>query len=289
MDVKVAYSFIESILTQGFLSLGLKCGDNFIVFKTLTEKEYRNLKYLCPVGDEKLEKIIRLSLSTFMINSENMLINRNDKIEVLKDFYSNLPLMAIKLLLDNITTLHTKYISSLRYFEGFCYTDKSRYLWKTLSNSDPTTCSFSGIEGTENCGMNLVQENWVNINNKFDEEEIYERDFNLSLMISSSMNPKGSKAISISYKNSRDEIEDVRSQIAHYGYDKKRYVEERKASKWSKPIKTREDLVRELEKQIRGEKDHHDLFIEQWVKNKKEWPKKLEIVSLRNRLNIEKS
>jgi hypothetical protein len=269
MGVKSSYVYIENIITQGFLSLGLLYNDNFLVFKTLTEKEYRNLKYLCSNKDSASERMYRLALSTFMVNGDNMLVDRNSKINELKSFYGSLPLEAVNRIVTEVTNLHTRYIKSLKYFEGFCYTDKSRYLWKILNNGNPTSTEFSGIEGTKNCGMNLVQENWININNRLDEEEEYDKDLNLSLMVSSSMNPKGSKSVSISHKTNKDELASVRSQIAHYGYDKKRYIEERKSSKWAKPIITKEDLVRELEKQVKGEKDYHDLFIEKWITEQK--------------------
>jgi len=270
MEASIAYPDLEKILRQGFLSLGLNYEGTNIVFKTLTEKELRNLAFYTTIANDKAINQYRMAFSTFMVDSDNILIDRNKKINELKDFYTSLPSGVYEEFFLKIVKLSQRYIEVLKFFEGFCYTDNSRYIWRVLNNGDPTKTFFTGIEGTDICGMNNVQENWISINKKLDEEELYEQEFNLSLMITSSMNSSGARSISVEHKNNRNELLDVRAQIVKYGYDKKRYIEEHKKSIWAQPIKTKEDLVRELNRQMSGEKDVHDRFMEYWIKKQKE-------------------
>jgi hypothetical protein len=118
--------------------------------------------------------------------------------------------------------------------------------------------------------MNSVQENWTIINKRLDDEDAYGRDLNFALLVASSMNPKGTKVISRNYDFHRKELEELREDIAKYGYDRKRVEEQKKEALWTAPIKSREDLVRELYRQMSGKKDKHDLFIEAWIKQQRD-------------------
>jgi hypothetical protein len=118
-------------------------------------------------------------------------------------------------------------------------------------------------------GVNAVQENWIVINKRLDEEDVYDRELNLSLMVASAMNPKGTKVISRNHDFHKRELEELREDIAKYGYDRKRVEEQQEKAAWTAPIKSREDLVRELYRQMSGKKDRHDLFIDEWIKQQK--------------------
>lgn len=270
MDVQEAYYDLEQIVTQGFLCFGMVIGDNYFIYKTLTDKEYKNIKYYTPDDNESLFILYRLCFGTFMINGNNYVLDRERKIGELKDFYSKMQNVLATVILDNMKKVQNRYLKSLDYFEGFCYTSRSRYLWKILNRSNPVSQDFHGLKGLKYLGLNSVQENWILINNQLDKEDEYETQFHLATMIASSQNPKGAKTVSKNYEFKKNEQQQVRESIAKYGYDKKRIEEEKKQSKWSAPIKTNEDLVRELNRQMSGEKDQHDLFIEQWIRMQKE-------------------
>jgi hypothetical protein len=251
------------------MPLGLCLDDNYIVFKTLNENEYKLLKYYTDISDNAKVLLYKLALSTFMINGNNVLNNRTENVPDLFSFYESLPYKALYLINEELDKVYAEYIDSLKYFEGFCYTDKSEYLWKVLNKNNPIDNDYFGITGCKTLGLNSAQENWIIINQKLDNEEQYEQQFHLSVLVASSFNPKGAKSISREFESKKQELEDVRVVIAEYGYDKKRQEEEKKTSKWTAPIRTKEDLVRELNRQMRGEKDNHDIFINNWINKQK--------------------
>jgi len=128
---------------------------------------------------------------------------------------------------------------------------------------------YLGIEGLDLIGTNNVQDNWKVINQRLDEEDSYQKDFNLTLLIVSSTSSKGARSLQRNYDTNRTELKELRDEIAKYGYDRSRIKEQRK-EKWTAPLQSREDLVRELYRQMDGVKDKHDTFMDTWMSRKRE-------------------
>jgi hypothetical protein len=268
MKVEKAYKNIEDIITYGFLYRGICYRDSVIILKTISDKEYKLIPFYIPDSNDNLP-LYRLAFSTFMINGYNFLIDRNNNISKLIDFYNNISITSVQRLMANVNEVYKEYIDSLDFLEGFCYSDKSRVLWSIYKGSNNS--SLCGIEGIDNIGLNSTQESWIVINRQLDEEEEYNKDFRLSLMVASSMNGKGCQKIENQYDFHKKELEEVREGIVKYGYDKRRILKSKEENKgWATPLKTREDTVRELNRQMSGDKDKHDIFIDDWIKKQKE-------------------
>jgi hypothetical protein len=272
-SVEQAYDSLEKILLYGFITVGVSYGDSHFLFKNITDKEYANLDLYRGVDDTKSDVLYHLAFCTVFINGRNFLDDRFNSIRELIAFYFSTPISVIIKIRDAIQRLNTEYLSAIKFLEGFCYTDRSRYLWKVLDINNRS--KYLGISGLDSVGMNSVQENWVLINKRLDDEEAYGRDFNFALLVASSMNPKGTKVLSRNYDFQKKELEELRGDIAKYGYDRKRIEDQKKAAVWTAPIKSRDDLVRELYRQMSGKKDKHDLFIEAWIRKQREEAEKV--------------
>lgn len=268
MTVQSAYDNLERIITYGFMSVRVQWGDSWLLLKNITDKEYTSSEMLRDTADPTQEFMYLLAYCTVFIGNHNILVDRSEKLGDLLSFYHRMPTVFLNKLKDTIQKINTEYIDSLKFLEGFCYTDRSRYLWRVLGVGSRSL--YMGIPGLDGVGTNSVQENWFIVNRRLDEEDVYEKDFNLSTLVASSMNAKGTKSITRVYEARKKELEELREDIAKYGYDKKRVEEQKKKAEWTAPVKSREDLVRELYKQMRGEKDRHDLFIESWMTAQKE-------------------
>jgi hypothetical protein len=268
MEIEKAYSNLEDIITYGFLCRGICYKDNTIILKTISDKEYKLISFYTPDQSDKLS-LCRLAFSTFMVDGNNFLIDRNKNIPELIDFYKDIPVTAFSKILTDTNDLHKEYIDSLDFLEGFCYTDRSRVLWNIYRGVN--SLNFYGIEGSDKIGINSTQESWVAINQQLDSEEEYNKEFRLSLMVASSMNSKGCKSIENKYEFHKTELEELRKDIAKYGYDKRRILKKKEEKDgWAVPLKTREDIVRELNREMSGNIDKHDAFIDNWIKEQKE-------------------
>ena len=159
--------------------------------------------------------------------------------------------------------------ASLRYLEGFIYTTPSRNSWKSLNGLSPVSSNFTGIPGTDQLGMNIHQESWVMINRFLDTEETYNQEFNLALMIASSSNPKGARHIRNQHETQSRNTEDRRKKLAELGTLDD--IHRKWSSEgWAVPVDTAEELVAELERQVSGVKDQHDIFMDKYMKKMKD-------------------
>lgn len=267
LDIQQSYDNIERILLYGFLTAGVSLKDNHFLLKNITDKEYANLDLYRATDNKMADILYGISFCTAFINNNNFLEDRFSKIQELSQFYLGLPVTFVVKIKNTIEKLNEIYLESIRFLEGFCYTDRSRYLWRVFDINNRS--KYLGIPGLDSVGMNAVQENWIVINKRLDDEDVYERELNFALLVASSMNPKGSKTLSKNYDAHKRELDELRQEIAKYGYDRKRVEEQRKKSEWAVPLQSREDLVRELYRQMSGQKDKHDLFIEEWVRKQK--------------------
>ena len=267
MNVERAYSILEDSVTYGFIYRGLSYKDNIFMLKTISDKE-NNLIPFYTTGDDSEASLCRLAFSTFMINGYNFLKDRNENIRNLIDFYKNSPVTFIQALVKHINEIYKDFTDSLSFLEGFCYTNRSRVLWDLYRGSN---CRICVVEGSENLGINSVQETWILVNRQLDDEEDYNTQFRLSLMIASSMNSKGCQKIENQYEAHKKELGELRKDIAKYGRDKSRILDKEKARNgWAAPLETREDMVRELNRQMSGDRDKHDVFIDDWIQAAKD-------------------
>ncbi len=266
MDRDEAYSALSDLIYKGFLTAELNLEGKLLIFKTVNEKEYDLIKVYSgnpnSFGYGTRFNIYFLIFSLFAIDNQNVLYTRNQNIKELYDYFFNLPDYLIKRTLKHLNSMRLMAYEALKFLEGFCYTGQSRSAWKALNGKFPSSVEFTGIPGTTDLGMSLHQESWVIINRSLDSEEDYNKDFSLSLMVASSSNPKGSRHIRNQFDSNKKMAEDRRKKLALVGFiDTQKWTPDG----WASSVDTAEELVAELERQMNGVKDKHDLFIEKYM------------------------
>jgi hypothetical protein len=269
LDIERAYSNIEKIIVYGFLTARITVEGHDLLIKNITDKELRNSKLLIEDSDIKKESLHSLSYCVAFLDGYNLLNNRDEHIYNIVKFLNKLPNIIVLKIIKGINNLNIKYSESVNFLEGFSYTDRSRYLWHFFNPYNRS--SYTGISGLDSTGINSVQENWIIINKKLDEEDDYDQRFNNTLLIVGASNGKGAQNLQKSYNYRKRELKELRDEIKKHGHDLKRQEEnDKKRDKWTSPLNTREDLVRELYRQMSGKKDRHDLYMDKWVEIQKE-------------------
>jgi len=269
MNKNKAYYCLSELIFKGFLVSEMCQGENSFVFKTINNKELDMIR-LCAGSHKRKNYAIRFNLyyflfSLLMINGDNLLLRRRENIHDLYDIMLELPYMIFSRFMNKMSELRKDSMESVKYLEGFCYTNKSRNLWRNLGGMPPNDEKVTGFPGTSELGLNVFQKNWILVNNSLDQEEKYNENFSLAILIASSMNQKGSKKVSDDHNNKVRDIKEKRKKIAESGYlDVKK---EWKPDGWSAPVDTAEELVAELERQMSGKKDKHDVFIDKYMNN----------------------
>ena len=268
MDKNEAYPVIEQLLFKGFLVSGMDVLGERILLKTINRKEFDLIKYFS--GDEETKDyMIRFDAyhfvySIFAINGENILPERYKRSSALYEQFINLPLKFFSNADKELGDLRWKMYESLKFLEGYSYTDTSRSRWLSLCGNMPSREEWSGIPGTSELGLNVHQETWIRMNRILDSEQEYHKDFNLSAMIDSSNNAKGVKKMRAHYDTEWESLQRKRKELARAGYIDKKEVDPEQM--WAPSVETREELVEELERQMEGKKDRHDVFMEKFLK-----------------------
>ena len=266
MDRDEAYASLSDLIFKGFLTAELNLDGELLILKTISDKEYDLIKVYSGKPNQHSYQvrfnIYFLILSLFMLNNKNMLCEREKNLSELFDYFINLPNNLVKKMLSKLDELRVASYASLNYLEGFSYTGLSRSAWKVLSGNFPCRTEFTGIPGTTNMGLNVHQGSWILINKALDEEDNYNRDFSLSLMVASASNPKGCRHTRNQFDSSKKMSDDRKNKLAKEGFiDVKKWHSEG----WAAPVDTAEELVAELQRQMTGVKDKHDEFMENYM------------------------
>ena len=272
MDKKEAYNALADLIFKGFLTLELDISGRMLLFKTINEKEYDLVKLYS--GKERKTSGYQIRFNTyflvfslFLADNDIVVEDRGKKINELYDFFSRIPVSLFSVIMEKLNELRTVSFGVFKYLEGFSYTDFSRNAWKSLQGRPPNCTESTGIPGSSDLGMNNHQESWVLINSYLDFEESYNKDFNLSLLIASASNSKGTRQIRNQHEVTSKSSEDRRKKLAENGFiDVKDWTPEG----WAAPVDTVEELVAELDRQMAGKRDKHDMFIDKYISDIKE-------------------
>ena len=267
----IAYHALADLIYRGALFAHTELAGYPFVFKTLSEVEYNYIKIKAGSPD-RLDYNVRFNLiylahSVFMVNGENVLLgNREEKLSLLTKFFQAIPNILCDKIIEEVTGLKADFSEIDKFVEGFCYTQQSRQKWELLDNRQVNDDHFTGIPGTKTIGLNSFQENWLQINRALDQEEAYNQELSLALIVASASNPKGSRKMRAQHDSSLQKSKDKRKKIAKEGFG---YKTSWKEGGWSAPTDTAEELVAELERQMSGKKDKHDLVISNYLEGLK--------------------
>lgn len=267
-----AYGALSDLIFRGFLTTELVLNGKSFIFKTVNDREFSIMKAYAGHPD-KPDYNTRFNTlfivhSLFLIDGENILSERRNQLSKLCDLFTAMPDVLFKKFFIEMNTVRSLSFEVLKYLEGFSYTDHSRRSWKTLCGGVPCDEAFTGIVGTKEMGLNAHQESWIQINRMLDEEALYNRELSNALLIASATNPKGTRKIRSQHDATTQAAEDRRKQLAEIGY--KETTGRWSPEGWAAPVDTVEELLDELNRQMNGVKDKHDLFIEDYLKKLKE-------------------
>jgi hypothetical protein len=208
-----------------------------------------------------------LIYSLLIIDGQYVLEDREKNLKDLYEFFMSLSQDTYRAILKETEGLRTSSYDVIKYLEGYTYTDDSRRVWKILNGKCPNEEVFTGIPGTGKLGINLHQEQWIYINRILDTSEEYDTQFGLALMVASASNPKGVKQIRSRHDSTTKNAEDRRKKLADVGcFDSKEW----RPDGWAVSVDTAEDLLAELDRQMSGKKDKHDVFMENYLRKMRE-------------------
>lgn len=259
----VNFSDLKQLIFKCFIQLKSEYKKAFpIVFKSLNDNEIYRIKTLAgspenPTYHEKINLYYFL-YSIYSINNVNILGQREAFLNEMVPFIKSMHPKLFNFIMNELFQLGQRVNEAIKLVERYSLEPDSRWLWVSLRDKSLNSADITGITGTEKLGYNICQLLWTYFNRKEDEKLEFERMWSCAKLVASVINPKAIQKLN-SHEENRKIEEKNRKEAIIYGKD---YTPRFK-------IETREELVDELEKQMLGEKDEHDLIIERHLKKVK--------------------
>jgi len=256
---KNRYKDLEDLLFIGFIPLKVRIADIDFVFKSINATEYRKTSLMSGMKDDPAYTTKFhynfLYHSIYMVNGSNFLENRENYYEDIISILKTFPAALLKKTFDLLGSLTERVNKSTELVEAFSYESDSRYGWLSRKRIPLNSCSSTGIRGTETLGLNQFQKFWMVLNFRDDDKDAFEEKYSLAKFLASFTDSKTVKKIDASDKARKEEENKRRERVKIVG------TEDAHQHSYD-PTSSREGIIKELEKQMKGEKDSHDKAIE---------------------------
>ena len=256
---KNRYKDLEDLLFIGFLPHKVSVGGVDFVFKTVNDLEYHKSKLMSglPSAVTYPHKFHYNYLfhSIYMVNGVSVLEDRDKYYSAILDLIMGLPQALVRKIYDTLGELTKRVDKCTKLVEPYVYEDNSRYNWLSRRDGKLNSYANTGLKGTESLGLNQFQRFWIVLNGKEDEKNSFEEKYSLVKFVASFTDAKSVKKIDASDKARKEEEDKRRERIKIIGSEEEKYYSH-------DPTSSRDGIIEELEKQMKGIKDDHDKAIE---------------------------
>jgi len=256
---KNRYKDLEDLLYIGFLPYQTKIGNVDFVFKSVSDSEYRKVKLMSGIKEDiKYTSKFHYNYlyhSIYMINGISVIEKREQAYTDLISIFKGYPSFLLKSIFNILDDLTSRLDKCVKLVEPYSYESESRYAWISKNRIVLNSYLQTGIRGTEELGLNQFQKYWTALNLRDDTADSFNEKYSIAKFIASFTDPKSIKKIDASDKAKKEEEEKRKERIKAMG------TEEEKL-RYFDPTSTKDGIISELEKQMRGEKDGHDKAIE---------------------------
>lgn len=263
------YKDVQSLLFRGFISVPAEINGVLFQFKSLNQHEMEMLRFICP--DEKATQrfwSLFLAYGVFMVDGVNVLPDRERAIPKIADSFSEFTPPARQKVVRHLSEINRRASNAVILTECYAMEKYSRYRWYQLRGQDMTQTSVTGIPGTSNLGLNWAQLVWRALNSLEDNREQNEHSWEEAKFIGGCMAGKG---ISKVYQqDSRRKAKEKEEQIARKDRILRQVLLGEKfegdlveGGAVKIVASSTQDLAQQLERDLRGEKDWHDLVVDE--------------------------
>jgi len=254
------YTELETLLYRGFLTSEVVVGDVPIVLKSMNHVEYELLdlqSFGTGPGWEE-EAGYTLAYSTVFFNHINILPQRHEMVPTLAEAFAKMPRSVLVSLLIVTQGLNRKTAKLMEWVQPYSYGPESRQNWVMRRGQNLCDTKTTGFSGTSDLGVNMHQKLWTYFNSMEDEESAFLADYNLAKFM---ISPHSKDVQKMDQKDSKKmRTRDQRRKAIYQGTDPSVFTENGQIKVTNE---TAEELLDQMERSVKGEKDYHDLVIEE--------------------------
>jgi len=263
------YKDVERLLYNGFLTLYGEVNGVSFVFKSMNHHEFNNLQWVTGGKDNRDRRSLEryysafLAYGIFMIDGQNILLDRSTWLPELEGLFNSLPVSARAKLVRYLSDVNRKASNAVSMTEAYQMETQSRFRWAQLKGLDLMSAACTGIQGTDIIGMNYGQLVWRALNHYEDLRDQAERDWDNAKFIGGCF--VGGKEIrKVHNQDQTRRSKEREERLARKDKVLRKILmgEDPDDPETSRTIKiiprTVEELASQLERDLRGEKDWHD-------------------------------
>jgi len=266
------YKDVDSMVFRGFLVAHADIDGVRFTFKSLNQHEFSMLRFI--TGDSNSTRFWDsfLAWGVFIANGVNVLAHRERYLPDIESTFASIPRTARERIIRHLSDLNRRASAAVQLTEAYAMESYSRYRWIQLRGLDLTRTSVSGIPGTERLGMNWAQLVWRAINFYEDTREQSDREWENAKFVGACMAGKGiQKVYNRDDERRRQDREDRATRkdaiLRHVLLGEETQGGQQKYGVPLIAARTDEELIAQLEKSLRGEKDFHDFVVEEHEKH----------------------
>lgn len=262
------YKDVEPMLFRGFLHVPAEINGVPFVFKSLNHHEFGMVALMAPPDSRKMEQAFYstfLAYGVLMVDGINVLSNREQHLPKLVDLFAGLEKGARDKVVLHLSEVNRRANRAVTLSEAFSLETLSRLRWAQFKGSDITSPAVTGIQGTQNLGMNWAQLTWRAVNHFEDLREQAEREWENAKFVASAMAGKGMNRVHSQDKKRREQEQTERQERKDKILRFALLGEPLEQAAKGVPVKvarTVEELASQLTRDLKGEKDWHDLVVD---------------------------
>jgi hypothetical protein len=207
-----------------------------------------------------------LAYGVFMVDGVNILADRERHLTDLATFFENMEAGASAKVIRQMSEINRRANRAVVLTEAYSMELISRLRWAQFGAVDLTNTSVTGVQGTQTLGLNWGQLTWRAMNYYEDLKETAEREWENAKFVASAMAGKGMSRIHSQDKRRRDKDREERlerrDRILRFALLGESMDTETNKGAPIRVARTVEELANQLERDLKGEKDWHDLVVE---------------------------
>lgn len=264
------YSDVEALIINGFLHQSVEIGDHSLVLRTIAGSD--QMRLIARTGSSNYSEFSRWVISsyTWMVDGLDVSVDVNSPYHLMNGFVRELRQEYVTAIMSSIGSLRRRLDRALRIVEAFCYEPYGRASWriqgKSVSRED-----------------NPVRGIWAAFNYAEDERLEDYRQWVHTRTTVASMTSKGAQHLARAEERIKEKEEGYRRKVIQDTVLWVYHGEDQEVSKGvpvivtvngqsmevmsTKTAETREELEDEMQRWSSGEKDLHDLLVEDYFKN----------------------
>lgn len=265
---------VEPLLFRGFVYAPAEINGVSFVFKSLNHHELEMLGFLGSVKEGLSRKALQkhynlfLAYGVLIIDGVNVLPHRDEALPDLVKFFEDLGDQPRRKVIYNLSEINRRANRAVILSEAYCMESTSRLRWAQLKGLNLMSTAVTGFAGTQTLGMNWGQLTWRALNYFDDLREENEREWENAKFVASSMAGKGMSKIHAQDKRRREkektDRQERRDKILRFALFNESPVEGGQGRAHVKVARTVEELTAQLEHDLKGEKDWHDMVVDNY-------------------------